>query len=180
MIKPIETRYKGYRFRSRLEARWAIFFDALRIRWMYELEGLHAGRKFYLPDFYLPDIQRYIEIKPAGYDTHAAIPTPFLMNEHSPFIVVVGDPGEYRSYDFGDSGLCDEGKFTACHLCNSSGFVFYGWLGYIPECNCWNDKVGQATLYKKYDFSSAPAVIEAVERSRSARFEHGETPVHRR
>ena len=27
-IKPIETNYKGYRFRSRLEARWAVFFDA--------------------------------------------------------------------------------------------------------------------------------------------------------
>lgn len=28
-MKAIETRYKGYRFRSRLEARWAVFFDAL-------------------------------------------------------------------------------------------------------------------------------------------------------
>lgn len=25
----IETEYKGYRFRSRLEARWAVFFDTL-------------------------------------------------------------------------------------------------------------------------------------------------------
>lgn len=25
-IKAIETEYKGYRFRSRLEARWAVFF----------------------------------------------------------------------------------------------------------------------------------------------------------
>ncbi len=30
-IKAIETRYKGYRFRSRLEARWAVFFDALSV-----------------------------------------------------------------------------------------------------------------------------------------------------
>ena len=30
-IKPIETVYNGYRFRSRLEARWAVFFDALGI-----------------------------------------------------------------------------------------------------------------------------------------------------
>jgi hypothetical protein len=27
MIKAIETRYKGYRFRSRLEARWAVRFE---------------------------------------------------------------------------------------------------------------------------------------------------------
>ncbi len=35
-IQAIETRYKGYRFRSRLEARWAVFFDHLKIEWEYE------------------------------------------------------------------------------------------------------------------------------------------------
>lgn len=51
-IKPIETEYKGYRFRSRLEARWAVFFDALGIKWEYEPEGfeLPSGKR-YLPDF---------------------------------------------------------------------------------------------------------------------------------
>ena len=180
MIQAIETRYKGFRFRSRLEARWAIFFDALRIRWMYELEGLHASRKFYLPDFYLPDLKRYVEIKPAGYDTYAAIPAPFLALEVSPFIVLVGEPGEYQSYDFGDSGLCDEGKFACCHLCGRSGFVFSGWLGYIPGCTCWVDQSDLGKRYKTYGFSDAPAILDAVARSRSARFEHGESPSHRR
>lgn len=32
-FKAVETVYKGYRFRSRLEARWAIFFDSLGIKW---------------------------------------------------------------------------------------------------------------------------------------------------
>src|SRR6478752_8276107 len=52
MIKPIQTTYRGYRFRSRLEARWAVFFDALGLRWEYEPEGfvLPSG-KHYLPDF---------------------------------------------------------------------------------------------------------------------------------
>lgn len=51
-IKPIETFYKGYRFRSRLEARWAVFFDALGVKWEYEPEGfeLPSGKR-YLPDF---------------------------------------------------------------------------------------------------------------------------------
>ncbi|NJO82415.1 MAG: hypothetical protein HC828_06055 [Blastochloris sp.] len=35
----IPTTYQGYRFRSRIEARWAVFFDALGIRWVYEPEG---------------------------------------------------------------------------------------------------------------------------------------------
>ena len=38
-IKAIETMYKGYHFRSRLEARWAVFFDTLGIPWKYENEG---------------------------------------------------------------------------------------------------------------------------------------------
>jgi hypothetical protein len=38
-ILPIETLYRGYRFRSRLEARWAVFFDVAGIPWQYEVEG---------------------------------------------------------------------------------------------------------------------------------------------
>ena len=63
-IKPIETCYNGYRFRSRLEARWAVFFDALDIKYIYEPEGyeLSDGSK-YLPDFYLPELDYYAEVK---------------------------------------------------------------------------------------------------------------------
>lgn len=45
-IKAIETQYKGYRFRSRLEARWA---------------GVR-----YLPDFWLPEANVWLEVKPDG------------------------------------------------------------------------------------------------------------------
>jgi len=51
-IKPIETIYNGYRFRSRLEARWAVFFDSLNVEYEYEPEGYDLGeRRYYLPDF---------------------------------------------------------------------------------------------------------------------------------
>lgn len=53
-IKAIETRYRGYRFRSRLEARWAVFFDALGVKWEYEKEGYELPSGRYLPDFWLP------------------------------------------------------------------------------------------------------------------------------
>lgn len=63
-IKPIETRYKGYLFRSRLEARWAVFLDSLGIPWEYEKEGyeLFDGTR-YLPDFWLPDQPGFLEVK---------------------------------------------------------------------------------------------------------------------
>lgn len=64
MLKAIETVYRGYRFRSRLEARWAVCFDTLDIAYEYEPQGFDLGGVPYLPDFYLPDLRWWIEIKP--------------------------------------------------------------------------------------------------------------------
>lgn len=63
-MKAIETIYNGYRFRSRLEARWAVFFDSLGIKYRYEPEGYDLNGVWYLPDFNLPDMNVWIEIKP--------------------------------------------------------------------------------------------------------------------
>ena len=63
-IKPIETYYNGYRFRSRLEARWAVFFDKAGITYQYEPEGYSlANGNYYLPDFYLPRFDLHVEVK---------------------------------------------------------------------------------------------------------------------
>ena len=65
-IKPIKTMYKNTKFRSRLEARWAVFFDCLKINWVYEDEGYDLGNGiWYLPDFYLPtfDGGLHVEVK---------------------------------------------------------------------------------------------------------------------
>ena len=62
-MKAIETRYKGYRFRSRLEARWAVFFDALGIRYKYEEYGYEVEGQKWLPDFYLVDTGTWAEVK---------------------------------------------------------------------------------------------------------------------
>ena len=65
-IKAIETKYKGYRFRSRLEARWAVYFDTLGVAWEYEPEGFDLGNGlYYLPDFKIKCIDC---IGPVGYD----------------------------------------------------------------------------------------------------------------
>ena len=69
-IKPINTVYNGYRFRSRLEARWAVYFDLLHVKYEYESEGyvLENGIT-YLPDFYLPDVKAFFEVKPYHMET---------------------------------------------------------------------------------------------------------------
>ena len=70
-IKAIQTIYKGHKFRSRLEARWALFFDELDIKWMYEPEGYELNNGvYYLPDFYLPHFNNglWCEVKFDGGD----------------------------------------------------------------------------------------------------------------
>lgn len=62
-IRAIPTTYAGVSFRSRLEARWATFFDALGIRWEYEAEGYEYESWRYLPDFWLPDLGYWCEVK---------------------------------------------------------------------------------------------------------------------
>lgn len=105
--KAIETVYNGYRFRSRLEARWAVFFDRLRVRYEYEKEGYQLARTpemnaswssqsgaivHYLPDFWLPELGCFVEIKgaePTAEDDEKA----FRLAWHSqkPVFVFVGE-----------------------------------------------------------------------------------------
>ena len=67
-IKSKRIRYAGNDFRSITEAKWAVFFDLLSITYKYESEysEVEAGCKvvWYKPDFHLPELHKYIEIKP--------------------------------------------------------------------------------------------------------------------
>lgn len=60
----IPTEYKGIRFRSRTEARWAAFFDEVKLDWQYEPYDLSG----WIPDFAIQDgvTERLAEVKPAG------------------------------------------------------------------------------------------------------------------
>ena len=99
-IKAIETRYKGYRFRSRLEARWAVFFDALGVKWEYEAEGFAKDGVGYLPDFWLPDVGEgcFVEIKPQDLSDDEVRKVQMLATSGKHVMAFVGNPwpGECR------------------------------------------------------------------------------------
>jgi len=59
-IKAIETVYAKFNFRSRLEARWAAFFDLLKWQWNYEPVDLPG----WIPDFSIGIIGTLVEVKP--------------------------------------------------------------------------------------------------------------------
>lgn len=124
-IKPIETVYNGYRFRSRLEARWAVFFDKMGIQYEYEPEGyvLDDGTK-YLPDFYLCEIDAFVEIKPVGaisvkvddegvvFDDGRECGAKYAaaastLADHHTFILLVGEPYDALARNHGGKGEAD-------------------------------------------------------------------------
>jgi len=61
---PLDTFYDSRYFRSRTEARWAVFFNSLGWAYDYELEGYELKSGFYLPDLYFKDINVWAEVKP--------------------------------------------------------------------------------------------------------------------
>ena len=161
MIKPIETKYKGYCFRSRLEARWAVFFDALGVEWQYEQEGLDltdayqkrvdfkpldpGQRVLYLPDFYLPQQRKYVEIKPYGGANWWGDGYPLLYEKIVLLggLLVHGVPGtiDDRTYE-----ICVEGDtdyyFGYCPHCHAFGAGYCSWadLNKRTLTNLYNER----------------------------------------
>lgn len=202
-IKPIETIYNGYRFRSRLEARWAVFFDAMGIKYEYEHEGYEI--KFedapirYLPDFWLPEWGLHAEVK--GCDCRGKIPK---------------DDAFKMSWMIDYNGPCANGIILLGEIpdpkgASGIGYAVWRWdgegleYGYMDELpwsdhfykidnQCaphWFDKNDDIELtYSFFDrypdnyesSNVAPEdsydfdVARALLKARQARFEHGETP----
>jgi len=74
----IPTTYKGVNFRSRLEARWAAFFDRARWTWAYEpLE--FAG---WIPDFAVLKDYQLMTHPVVGAARVAQIPEPVITEHH--------------------------------------------------------------------------------------------------
>lgn len=171
-MQAIETIYNGYRFRSRLEARWAVFFDALGIPYEYEKEGYELdGGVRYLPDFWLPQYQAYIEIK-GQRPSHEEKDKAFRLAYQSRRWVYVlwGNLGEneYSVIAYSNDGreyACNLG-FAMCPLCGDLLFRSGDYCDSIGQCfcACWPDP-------------QAPRLTEALTAARQARFEHGEQPI---
>lgn len=71
-IDAIKTIYDGITYRSRTEARWAVFFKELSLDFKYEQERIEfEDGTTYLPDFYIEDFDCYFEVK--GNDDNLVI-----------------------------------------------------------------------------------------------------------
>ena len=129
-IKAIETKYNGYRFRSRLEARWAVFFDAGEFWWEYEPEGFDIpGFGYYLPDFLIqiPALREhhafcYVEIKPndgKSYENYKKM-LGELCDNKTVASLFIGPPdvGKWQTFTFTSEGQIDKYSNGMWHIPN--------------------------------------------------------------
>ena len=179
MIKAIQTEYNGIKFRSRLEARWAVFFDAVGVTWEYEPEGFEFSNGIrYLPDFLLHGVEGrgstedgdlYIEVKGELQECDKKKIDMFSVPLVRPILVVGNIP----------NGNCSSIGELFCDAINRSddGDYFYNlqfadadYYHAIPAIN----KKGKFELFgidwdwDKYDFE---ATTDAYNKARNAKFE---------
>jgi hypothetical protein len=122
-LKAIQTIYKGTRFRSKLEASYAKTLDSLHVRWTYETNGYHLGKTKYLPDFWLPDINTFLEVKgPAipGAEKAEALAKAVHDDQFDPktIVILANEMGEMKLPDDGD-----EVYLLKCSMCSKYWFV---------------------------------------------------------
>jgi hypothetical protein len=173
-IRAIETRYAGCRFRSRLEARWAVFFDQLDIKWQYENEGvvLSTGER-YLPDFYLPTQDWAVEVKGTTASLRASdTKISWYAREVRPLLILGEVPEVLDQEAIMVHPLVRE-DWKAGHAAT----VAWGPSGHFFLSLC------QLTVGLETDanyvggMSASRQIRDAYRTARSARFEFGETPV---
>lgn len=202
-IKPLETTYNGYRFRSRLEARWAVFFDALGVKYEYEPEGYKLpDGSCYLPDFLIHDVEGihgcrwrtdiFVEVK-GDPDQESANKVAQFSRFYNPYyrldpedttkpVWVVGnipDPYNYVSdmskqrYDY-----CTHysNLLNQCALCIND-------FGPLDSDRCFEFSIDYTDHLifhgadSNYGFGSwSDKIRDAFIEARQARFEHGEKP----
>lgn len=97
-IKAIPTLYKGIEFRSQLEAKVALFFDECGIKYQYEPDNFTDGEHGYRPDFYLPDVDAYAEVKGKrpGYENEILKAISFVGDEIKALVLISEIPDMER------------------------------------------------------------------------------------
>jgi len=130
-MKVLETHYHNHYFRSRTEARWAVFLDSLDVKWNYETEAFDLDDgDFYLPDFWLPDLNTFLEIK-GKPPTHKEIVKCRKLQFFTGFDVAIfhGLPMENEGTLFGQSsengGMLTESPVQWMIEDNIIGFTYY-------------------------------------------------------
>lgn len=164
-VKAIETSYAGCRFRSRLEARWAVVLDHLEIPWEFEPQGYDLPSGKYLPDFRIPGPNGkpfFVEIKGPVPNTHEFEVATEINLYVAPLVIFSGDIPRRRG----------DGTAWVCAPVAGEGRMVTEWE--------WSMTTPEEALIFGGSHQFPPngeldGWDEALTAGRSARFEHGES-----
>lgn len=172
-MKVIQTWYKGIKFRSRTEARWAVFFDKLNIDWQYEVEGyvMNDGT-CYLPDFWLPTFEdgMFVEVKGKFTKEENDLCRDLCYESDKKVLLAEGIP-KAREYVF----LVKDKEID--------GVVYYIGLPNANAAEYENRMFAESGISNFYTYDIPEEnlsqlnveYLKAIRDARSARFEHGES-----
>jgi hypothetical protein len=192
-VKAIETVYRGTRFRSRLEARWAVLFDSMKIEWRYEHQGFESGAARYLPDFWLPGDETWCEVKGEKYalahDYERMVrvlgeggPLPLLLLGDIPSVNGSATPFHPILWRYGEDGIFRDWAFllptkgAAVHTTREADPYLLHMLG-LPRTGGMDKKLVEEEWSVEHRMRETVVchggAMEAYRAARAARFEHG-------
>jgi hypothetical protein len=174
--------FRGTSYRT--EARWAVFFDSLGLKWDYEAEGyVLPDGTWYLPDFKLilsPDQLIYCEIKPEEFDDfndEELAKLRHLSNQLNCDVLLLTGVPDYRAYQ----QILPHTEQNALSLAFFQDYAPYVrtvdqyWLQLLR----FDETTGRMFFEmdeRRLGKAFGRNYLEAVKSARAARFEHGEMP----
>jgi hypothetical protein len=164
----IETKYNDLPFRSRLEAKWAVFLDAMGIDYDYEREGYTLSGLWYLPDFWLPLPKEHARFENSGY--WLEIKSRLLTNtEELQIKRLVHETGHHAYAICGRVGIGEYlvSKWAMNRTTKAVSCVYKDSDDYYLHFSMWN---------RLQPSNVEVAFEDALNTARAARFEHGENP----
>jgi hypothetical protein len=121
------------KYKSRLEARWAVFFDILGVETLYEYEGYQLPSGWYLPDFYVPLMDAWFEVKPTEFTKHEDQLCEELSTVTQQRVVMLSGNITHKDNPYGGfvtwsgESLWDcYYQFCTCPICGKVGIEFEG------------------------------------------------------
>lgn len=145
--------YHDTKFKSELEANFALFLDALALKWEYEKYyfKMETGEG-YIPDFYIPKLKLWIEVR--GY--HEVVSWSKAMRfadmikanqvDGDYLLITDTEASFYENDNLFGTGYAGKVEVNNCPRCNS--YVFFGAEGSYKcrSCGFWDgDTLGHGS-----------------------------------
>jgi hypothetical protein len=138
-------------YRSRFEARIAVLFDAYGRSLVYEPDAVKVGGSCYLPDFYIPSMRTFLEVKGCWDDP-------------------LYKPRRLADALFPDFGVCA----AVNGIPNAKQLALHGWWDGDGQLGIKD--LSATVQWASWFPPTCPAVREACEIARSYRFDRQPPP----